>query len=652
MLYQLKEEITELLLLTLREINNDDQEITAEELKKSILVAKFEIADMYSNFLFELSNKLKKMNKKFNIQEKGEMIAKKFNQLALKKNIGVEASYLNGYLNFYLKNKAFKTILETDTNVFLDTVRRHIPYENYVIEFPSVNPNKPWHVGHLRNALVGQAIAKLLKKLGKNVVIIDYIDDLGLQFAQTVFGIKRSYSQKLEEIINQKQIYLNDSEKARQDKDSRIDFFMGKVYVEINKLYPEDSEDIKKLVESMEKDNDVLIYSRKLAELCLLDQYLTANLYGITRDLIVFESDIIRFLLKNGIELLKENKLITHVTDVNDQLYNCYVIDVSSFKESKEGKKVLIRSNGTLTYTGKDLIFHLWKYGILNDNIKYSYLNFYGNKIVMSCFYASEKERLEFKRPKADVGLVVIGSEQKFPQKIIAHALNILGYKINHVHIAYGHVRLKEGHFSGRKGTWIGYTAEELFEECFNREKEILKNNQKLSEEQKERVAKLVALAAIKYYFLKYEYEKEIVFDWDNALSLKGNSGPYILYSVVRAKGILSKVEEISENIKEIKNHEAEEIFYELKEEEKNLLRQLARFQEVILNSATSYSVNQLIEYMTQLCDFFNKFYDNCRVINEENKMIKNRRILIVKQFYVTMRILLDSLNIEETEIM
>ncbi|MEM3610386.1 MAG: arginine--tRNA ligase, partial [Candidatus Anstonellales archaeon] len=519
--------------------NNFKLEIEQKEIFESISLGKLDFSDFTSNILF----KVKAKNKGLDINYLGKELAAIINEYAKKNYIGIYCEFNRGYLNFFYNEYSFEELLHSEVNSKLSDISAFEKKETYVIEFPSVNPNKPWHIGHLRNALIGQTIANLLRTLGNNVIVIDYIDDLGLQFAQTIYGIENLKKHEFEKLLKERSscIKKNDSEKLRENYELRIDFFMGLTYVEVNKLYPEDSKEIKEIVEKMENDYEFLLKTRKIAELCVSDQYLTSDLYGIQRDLIVFESDIIRFVVKNGIKILSENKLLEYVNDPNNKYYKCYVIDVSSFKESKEPKKVLIRSNGTLTYLGKDLIFHLWKYGILSDNMKYSLFGFGNKKIPMTCFYVNDDNKIKFERTKTDIGIVVIGNEQKFPQKIISHALKSLGYSVRHVHISYAHVKLKESQFSGRKGTWIGYTAEDLFEECVKRELELIKNNYSLSDNEKLNIAKIISLAAIKYYILKYDNDKEILFDWDNALSLKGNSGPYVLYSLVRSKSILKK---------------------------------------------------------------------------------------------------------------
>ncbi len=601
MFFRTKYIITEALAKSLKQHSID---LTQEEISNSIGIAKLEFADLYSNIFFK-----KEIIKNKNIDSIIEAVQTDLPDFQLE--------IRNGYLNITFNDRILSRFLVDST--FYQTNKP----KNFIIEFPSVNPNKPWHIGHLRNALLGQSIATLLQKTGHNVFVIDYIDDLGLQFAQTIYGLMQK------NLLNE----FTEQELSKLKMNyGRIDFFLGNTYVEIAGKIGEDSEEVKDIVRKMEHDRDFLKKSRKIAEICVSEQYITAEKYGITRDLLVFESDVVSFLRETGVNKLKASQSIRLIKDQNDPYNNCYVIDVSHLPESKEGKKVLIRSDGTLTYTGKDIIFHMWKYGLIPDNMKYT---LFERDIPMTCFYSDHN--LPIMKPHtSDCGIVIIGLEQTYPQKILKFCLEQLNCNTKHIHVGYAHVKLRESRFSGRKGTWLGYTAEELLEECIEREAEKLTDKKPNWQE----IAETISTAAIKYYILKHSPEREIVFEWDKALSLEGNAAPYLLYTCVRANAIFKKAQ-----LEMSKYFSAPGSNYTFNQDEKKLLRLLIRYPAILEEAERGLYVHNLTDYAFEIASAFNTFYNRNQVLVEDSTT-KEKRLLLCKKYYSTMEHLLSILGI------
>ncbi len=495
------------------------------------------------------------------------------------------------YINIFLSDEFYKKVIE-EKSVFVKKNRV------VLIESPAVNPNKPWHIGHLRNALLGDAMANILEYYGYEVQRLDYIDDLGLQIAQSYWYYKKFDGQSNE----------------------KFDHFIGKQYVEAARLYPQFEHEVRETLKKMEEGlEDVKSFAKRVVEA----QYKTSFDFLIFKDALTFESDIVKSIFKQGIELLKEKEAIVYEEEGKNK--GCWVVKLGDvFKEMKEPDKVLIRSDGTATYTGKDVIFQLWKFGRIKG-IKFE--PFIEQKDGRTLYISSLKGREMF--GNADVVINVIGAEQTYPQRVIKEVLKKMGYldeAKNSIHLAYAKVRLKDASFSGRKGTWIGYTADELLQEGIKR---VLNKMESKDVE----LAKKIALAAIKFSILRVSPLKEVVFDWDKALAIEGDSGPYLLYSYVRASSILRKA---------LNPVDEEEVPFS--DVEKELLLLISKFNEFVEKAVTSFDPSILADYLLDLAKAFHSFYSKERVIGSVDEA---KKVSIVRKFAETMERGLSLLGIE-----
>ena len=525
------------------------------------------------------------------------------------------------YINFYFNSKFFIEFLNSEIKFSKKSKR-------LIVEYPSVNPNKPWHIGHLRNALLGESIANLFSLYGYKIVRLDYIDDLGLQVAQSFWGFKN--------IKN----FLIDQDFKYKDK---FDHLIGREYVEVSKLF--ENENVAKEVRAVLKDlEDRKSQTAKEAKDFVLKvlnaQYQTASRFKISRDLIIFESDIINSLFDRGLKKIKDSGVL--VFEKEGKNANCWVINLEGeeFKNLEHSTKVVIRSDGTSTYIAKDIVFQLWKFGILKDNFSYEiYEEKEGKKIYISS--ATGKEKSKF--TPADIVINVIGTEQAYLQNIIKYVIKKMGYKKqakNYIHLGYEHVTLADKRFSGRTGTWIGqegqigFSADELADAAINQAYE--KVSKEYSENQRNEIAQAVAINAIKFWFLKTSATQKIIFDFERALSFEGDSAPYVQYSYIRAKNILEKAQECETEVS------LEE--FSLNDYELNLVLEMIYFNEVIESCINNFSVHPLCQYSLDLAEKFNKFYEICPVLTSSSKE-KNIRLKIIKKYIQTMQIIFNILG-------
>ncbi|MEM4366983.1 MAG: arginine--tRNA ligase [Candidatus Anstonellales archaeon] len=457
-----------------------------------------------------------------------------------------------------------------------------------VVEYPSVNPNKPWHAGHLRNALLGDAISNLLSSFGYDVVRLNYIDDAGLQVAQSLY------------------FYLD--EKGKEE--GKFDQWLGRRYVEIAKKMGNEEVErgVREVMKRMES-GELRGEARLMAEKCVMAQYETAHNFRVYQDICVFETDVLPFIEKAREMLIEKGVLKKGEGDYKDAEV-CIAGGL---------QKVFRRSDGTFTYLGKDIAFHLWKIGALKG---IGFTDFFrqgnGSMLKKSSLGSDGWEG-------ASTVINVIGREQQEPQALIKEVMKQLGFT-QYFHLTYEHVKLPGQRFSGRKGTWIGFSADELYAEAVERAR-------KLSKGAHEEVAR----AAIRLAFLKVSPSKEITFKWDEALDIEGNSGPYIQYSAVRAGSILNK---------KGKGAEAEP-GKSLDEMERKLALELMRTESVLEDSLRHYSVHGIAEHLLSLCSNFNRFYNSCKVIGDERE---GARLLLVKAFRESAVLLSRILGIEVPE--
>ncbi len=527
-----------------------------------------------------------------------------------------ELSSANGYINFKLSNRFYELAL-SDPNM-LDLKTRN---ERVIIEYPSVNPNKPLHIGHLRNAILGDCLSRLYELAGFKVIRMNYIDDLGLQVAQSLWG------------------YM----KRNANSDEKFDHWLGREYVSISKSMEnkEVQKEVEQVMQKLEEGNEELRkLNREMCSLCVKAQHETLESVGIFHDVLVWESDIVNAgAFEKGMNILREKNVLKRKG--SGKYAGCEVVELSShptFKNLKDADKVFIRANGVATYTAKDMSFAMWKFGIIDCDIKFDKLLIQKNGKILHTSAQNGSRAMQFNH--AEKVINIIGVEQEYPQQIIKMILSVAGFEKeseNYVHISYAHARLSSHKFSGRKGTWMGYTSDELIAESVRKAYDKIKDRfESYGEETKRVISESVGVGAIRYSFTKLSPEKELVFDWDKALNFEGDSGPYLQYSRTRAAHILEK-----QGIDEGWNAR-----YEITTDaEKQLIKCISMLSIVVDNSIKNNTVHRINDYATELSSFFNKFYAACKVIGEDKNVSETRK-RIVEKYIKAMDICMNILGI------
>jgi len=537
-----------------------------------------------------------------------------------------------GYLNFYINWSDFsKLVLDTILKEGDGYGDNNIGFgKKVIVEHTSANPTKPIHLGTMRCAVLGDVTARLLRKIGYNVEVQNYMDDLGRQVAVLAWG------------------YENLQGEVDRKPDYKDDYWLGLIYtaaaqrVEEN---PEIEETVKHILKKMEEGgNEYASLVQKLVYQAVKGHLETAARMNIFYDLLIWEKDIVRSgLFREALNKMLNSPHVFKLKEGEDA--NCIVIDMSPLGEPyqslKKSYKILVRSDGVSTYTGKDIALQMWKFGLAEADLKFRVFGTQKNGRVL--METSQEGQPDPRFGHAHKVINVIGYEQTLPQQVVYQALKIMGYEEayrNSYHLSFQWVWLPEQvAFSGRKGTWIGFHADAVLDKAFTLAlDEVEKRNPEMKSEVKKRIAEIIASGAVKFYLAKYSSEKKIIIDWREAINFEGDSSPYIQYTIVRINSILSKVDRIGEADYSLLTDETEI----------DLIRTLSKFPSTIKEAAETYQYHLIPHYCLSLANKFNMFYHKLPVLKAENDALRSARLNLIKAVAQSLKIgLTDLLGID-----
>jgi len=524
-----------------------------------------------------------------------------------------------------------------------------------------VNPNKAMHIGHLRNAVLGDTVARIHKWLGFPTEVSNYIDDTGLQVVDVVTALLYLDIPVLNEGFSGFEAIW-----AKVPSDQPFDYFCWDLYARFENELGRNSSLVEKreeVLHQIEKGtHPISFFAKDLTRKIVQTHLATVSQLSIFYNLLNWESDIIgRGFWKSTFELLKEKGAIRFETEGPNQ--GCWVIPFGGTVETDEGvkslDKILVRSNGSITYTGKDVAYQLWKFGLLKEDFLYKVWGNQANGEVLWTT-APEGKPVENCSPcfgQAGKVINVIDTRQSYPQQVVSACLRQMGFKKEadqSTHLAYEVVNLslqaarllgmeevderKSIAMSGRSGT--GVKAKDFIEMV--KKKVVEKADHVLDES----TVSALARAAIRYYLVKYSLESQIVFDFDEALKTTGDTGVYLEYAHARACSILRKADERKINL----DWRKEDIPSQLTETEKNLLDALSRFSTIVTKTGKTLRVSQLAEYAFDLATSFTDFYEHpdpgadtqTPFIHLQDKSLQTFRLSLVKAFQQVMANMLN----------
>jgi arginyl-tRNA synthetase len=533
-----------------------------------------------------------------------------------------------------------------------------------MVEHTSINPNKAAHIGHVRNAVLGDTFVRILKAAGDRVEVQNYIDNTGVQVADVVVGFLHIENKDLSEIK---------ALDASLSKDYPFDYYCWDLYTKVGLFYRDGDVSGQMNPEKLKLRNEVLHAleegSGPIAELadyvatrnveCILD---TMERLGIRYDLLARESDILHlhFWIR-AFELMKDKGVIRYETEGRHA--GCWVMPFESHTgtDEHESDKIIVRSNGTVTYTGKDIAYQLWKLGKLGLDFHYKVARNYPDGQTLWTT-KTEPEEPGTERPRFGGGIRVynvIDSRQSYPQEIVARGVAAVVPEVGEdasVHFSYEMVALSPAacdalgielsdedrtrpyiEMSGRKG--LGVKADDLISQLeAGALIEVDKRNPELSEDEKRATAHEVAVAALRYFLLKFTRNTVIAFDFKEALLFEGETGPYCQYAAVRTNSIFRKlgnetVAAAETLMKEVAGDAAlqarvaEVLSGESGTDIWSLLMLTQQLEDVIAQCRNSAEPANLAKYTFSLAKAFSRFYHDHRILAEPDEV--RRGVLI-----------------------
>ena len=539
-----------------------------------------------------------------------------------------------GYINARVDRKAYAGSLLSPETGHAPSLR-----EKVLVEHTSINPNKAAHIGHLRNAILGDTFVRLLRASGRHVDVQNYIDNTGVQVADVVVGFMHLEKRSKPEI-----------EKLIASQQLPFDYYCWDLYARVSQWYEKDEANKKVRLDTLHAIEQGGNEDAEIAELvstAVLRRHLeTMERLDIEYDFLPRESEILHLKFWNAaFELMQQKGVLTHVTQGKNK--GCWVmVRAGGSMQNEEDQKVIVRSNGTVTYVGKDIAYHLWKFGLLPGK-DFGYLKFFtypggstGETPAPTphiCWISAEKgepNHPHFGGVKAIYN--VIDSRQADPQNNVIEALRLLGYEDaakNYTHFSYEMVALTPRcadelgyvlspddqqksyvEVSGRKG--FGVKADDLLDRLIEAaQKEVESRHPELSAVERRDVAEKIAIGALRYFMLKFTKQSVIAFDFKEALSFEGETGPYCQYAIVRASNIFRKAGiDVGAHVPvraDGKSLEDDEIW--------ELWLTAGRLEWMVDQAIASTEPAYLAKYAFQLAQQFNNFYHKHHILHEEN---------------------------------
>ena len=454
--------------------------------------------------------------------------------------------------------------------------------EKVMVEFPSPNTNKPLHLGHLRNMSIGESISRISEFNGEKIIRTNLNNDRGIHICKSMLAYKKWGKGK------------------KPSKKIKSDHLVGDFYVKYSKKEKADPKIEKEAHDMLGKwesgDKETILLWKKMNKWALDGFKETYKNFGIKHDKEYFESNIYtkgREIILKGVE----KGIFEKIEDGSVKL---------DLKKEGLGEKYLLRADGTSLYITQDI-------------------------------YLAYLKQKEFHLTKS---YYVVGNEQNYHFDVLFNVLKKLEITLNGLkHVSYGMVNLPEGKMKSREGTVVD--ADDLLQKMKKlAEKEIIKRG-KISKKELEKRSHLISLAAIKYFLLKVDSKKDMLFNPKESISFDGNTGPYLLYSYARANSIIRK-----SKMKKIPNFKVPK---ELNQKEIDLVLKMNEFEKACFESYKQLNPSIIANYSYELAKIFNEFYHALPVLDSKEK---DFRINLVNAFKETLKNSLNLLGIEVLEVM
>jgi arginyl-tRNA synthetase len=587
-------------------------------------------------------------------------------------------SAANGYLNLSLDRPAFLASRLAGTAPLPALAA---PGAKTIVEHTAINPNKAAHIGHLRNCTLGDTLVRTLRFLGHQVEIQNYIDDTGVQVADVAVGfreLEHKTPAEVEALVAQ----------------PKFDYYCWDLYARTTEWYEGDKERLAIRAAALHDiehgTGDTATIGRLVADAIVRCHLKTMERLNVQYDLLTWEGDILRLQFWNtAFEKLKAQGTVYF--QPAGRLAGCWVMRIENAAaagaedpgdgtaaegEDDQAEKVIVRSNGTVTYVGKDMAYQFWKFGLLGRDFNYRLYGAEGKDgpLWATCTAAEQAEQDHPRFGGAQAVYNVIDVRQSYLQRLLKQALAAAGHQQESeqsTHFSYEMVALSHQtarylgyevdaedaerpfvEVSGRKGT--GVKADDLITTLIEKAQgEVEKRNPDQSPEERLKTASMIAVAAVRYCLVKFSRGKVIAFDIDEALSFEGESGPYLQYAVVRANNILNKIRErigLEEGaiIGGLTNLDPAELNESVDDHGLwALVLEAGRLDEVAQQAARTLEFAVLAKWAFALAQLFNAFYHRYSVLQEERADVQMWRAAAVAYVRNQLTAALDLMGIQ-----
>ena len=527
----------------------------------------------------------------------------------LKQNIEEVETYnvIKGFLNVVISSAYWIEVLNDVAKEEKYGYAKEPSGKTYMIEYSSPNTNKPLHLGHIRNNFLGWSVSEIQKANGHNVIMVNLVNDRGIHICKSMIAWEKFANGATPESTGTKGDHFVGDYYVRFDKEYKAQI---KELMEQGKTEEEAKKEAPILLEAQEMlrkweagDEKVVSLWRTMNDWVLKGFDETYKMMGISFDKVYFESQT----YKKGRDLVLKGL-------ADGVLYRK---DTGSVWADLTGDgldhKLLLRDDGTSVYMTQDI-------GTAYDR---------------------------FNEFNMDQEIYVVGNEQNYHFQVLSLVCKKLGFdwadKIKH--LSYGMVELPEGKMKSREGTVVD--ADDLIDEMIHTARTTSEELGKLdgyTKEEAEDVYRKVALGALKYFILKVDPKKTMMFNPKESIDFNGNTGPFIQYTYTRIKSVLRKAEEAGVKIVPGDIHTA------LTEKEQNLVKLIAKLPAVVKEAGDNYSPALIGNYAYELAKEFNQFYHDYSILKEENEQVRNLRLLLARQCSVAIENAMGMLGIEMPE--
>jgi arginyl-tRNA synthetase len=551
----------------------------------------------------------------------------------------------NGYLNLFLDRAAYvRTWL-----VPAPAPSGPLSTDKVIVEHTAINPNKAAHIGHLRNATLGDTLVRLLKFQGHPVEVQNYIDDTGVQVADVVVGFTELEGRSLDAV-----------QAIANDPGSRFDYYCWDLYARVTEWYEADRGRLEIRARALhaieEGGNEIADMGAFIADRIVRTHLRTMARMNVDYDLLTWEGDILRLhFWATAFDDLKARNAVFLQTE--GKLKGCWVMpiedggpaDPEAADDAEQREKVIVRSNGTVTYVGKDIANQFWKFGLLGRDFYYRVFEKRDGRPLWATTSQPGQAQGVPKFGRARAVYNVIDSRQSYLQQLLKQALATMGFREQaerSTHFSYDMVALSHAtaktlgyddaesqgkafvEVSGRKG--LGVKADDLLDRLIETaEREVASRNPETSAADRRRTAEIIAVAAVRYFLIKFTRGKVIAFDIDEALSFEGETGPYLQYAAVRAANILAKLEErdgvnAAAVVARLASLPADALGAGDEGDELwGIVLEASRLDEIADVSVRSLELSVLAKYAFGLAQAFNAFYHRQPILKEDREDVR-----------------------------